>query len=93
MLGTLTAVMFFASILADFALRHRGRIPGRQRSKERIATGIAVVFSLLTAVFCILLVRHAPLSSPNFQGCWVATEVSAKIAAALVWGHGAEAAP
>ena len=57
-LGSVTAVLFFLSILADFALRHRGRVPARVRSKERIATGFAVIFSLLTAIFCILLVRR-----------------------------------
>ena len=68
-LGSVTAVLFFLSILADFALRHRGRVPARVRSKERIATGFAVIFSLLTAIFCILLVCRLPaaLSACMFQ--------------------------
>jgi uncharacterized membrane protein len=54
-LGTITAVLFFASLWLDFQLRHTQRIPARRRTLERVATFLSLVAGFVCAVACILL--------------------------------------
>lgn len=54
-LGTLTAIFFFASIFLDYRLRHTARIPVRVRRIERISAALSVIFAFICAVGCILL--------------------------------------
>ena len=54
-LGTLTAVFFFASIFLDYRLRHTARIPERVRRIERVSAALSVIFALICALGCILL--------------------------------------
>lgn len=54
-LGTLTALLFFASIFLDYRLRHTARIPQRVRRIERVSAALSVIFAFLCALGCILL--------------------------------------
>ena len=54
-LGTLTALLFFASIFLDYRLRHTARIPARVRRIERVAAALSVIFAFICALGCILL--------------------------------------
>lgn len=54
-LGTLTAIFFFASIFLDYRLRHTARIPVRVRRIERVAAALSVIFAFICALGCILL--------------------------------------
>ena len=54
-LGTITAVLFFASLWLDFQLRHTQRIPARRRNIERVASFLSVLAGFVCAVACILL--------------------------------------
>ena len=66
-LGTLTAVFFFASIFLDYRLRHIERIPVRVRRYERASSAISVIFAFICALGCILLTIFDAFAHPTLH--------------------------
>lgn len=66
-LGTLTAILFFASIYLDYRLRHTYRIPVRVRRYERAASALSVIFAFICALGCILLTIFDAFAHPTLH--------------------------
>ncbi|DBA98357.1 TPA: hypothetical protein ACH3X3_012374 [Trebouxia sp. C0006] len=66
-LGTLTALFFFASIYLDYRLRHTYRIPTRVRRYERAASGLSLIFAFICALGCILLTIFDAFAHPTLH--------------------------
>ena len=66
-LGTLTAIFFFASIYLDYRLRHLHRIPVRVRRYERAASAISVIFAFICSLGCILLTIFDAFAHPTLH--------------------------
>lgn len=66
-LGTLTALLFFASIYLDYRLRHTYRIPTRVRRYERAASGLSLIFAFICALGCILLTIFDAFAHPTLH--------------------------
>jgi len=66
-LGTLTALLFFASIYLDYRLRHTYRIPTRVRRYERAASALSLIFAFVCALGCILLTIFDAFAHPTLH--------------------------
>ncbi|GJN93145.1 hypothetical protein Rhopal_006192-T1 [Rhodotorula paludigena] len=72
-LGTVTAVFYILSLLAERWLRHLRRIPGPLRKRDRNADIAACVFGICGAIALILLTCFNAVTHPN--GHWACTAI------------------